>query len=200
VNSKLKAAVAIGLSPASIAQVRADARKALPQFPKDGCATYLSCLLRRAELPGLPVIVGAEELADHLRYNRGWARVSLGNEKEGDVAVTVDLNHNGRADHIFLVLRVQDRGTGLLLITDNQSESAHSRYESGRGKTPVNYYLRAPEDKPEGPTVLLQGKAVDPADVIFKDGRNYVALDALDGNGAHVSWDPATKTASIQIP
>lgn len=138
-GKKIEQLIALGQTSHGIATAREAAKKALPEFPHNGCATFVSCLLREAGID-VPILVGAEELAHHLEHVRGWVRHSVGNQIAGDVAVTKDENDNGRADHIFVVL--EPRGADLMLIADNQSTQPHVRYASGHGKTPVDYLLR----------------------------------------------------------
>jgi hypothetical protein len=139
-NPKIIRARALAQDRAALTRIRRDAKRHHPPFPTNGCACFLSVLLRAAGLDDLAVILGAEELADTLEA-RGWFRVPVGQQQAGDVGVCQDLNGNGRSDHIFFV--VQAHGADRMTIVDNQATGTHTRYASGRGKTPVRHFLRA---------------------------------------------------------
>jgi hypothetical protein len=140
-DTRIAGAIELGRSAAGIRAARRLAREREPGFPHNGCAAFLSALLHQAGLADLPVILGAQDLADTLA-RRGWKRVPRGEQRAGDVAVCTDLDGNGRSDHIFLILEA--RGPDLMLIVDNQAAKPHLRSAAGGGKTPVGYFLRAP--------------------------------------------------------
>lgn len=145
-NPKVVALIANGKSLRRIAGARVHARALVPGFPKDGCAAFLGSLMRLSGID-VPRLVGAEELADAI-HARGWQRVECpgGVPRPGDIGVTVDLNGNRRADHIFLILAVSPDSPDFLTIADNQKARPHQRSLRGRdGRTPTDYLLRAPE-------------------------------------------------------
>lgn len=176
-NPLTQKALQIGLSPSGIAAVRADAKKVLPSFPHSGCATFLSVLLRHAGFD-LPPITWAENLADHLK-DAGWQVISKRQAKAGDVGVSIDGNGNQAADHIWLTLSV----TGdQMMVADNQSTAPHSRTISGKdGKTPTDYFLRAPEG--EVASVTLNGKTLPPSQTRFLDGETFISVHAVETAG-----------------
>jgi hypothetical protein len=144
-NPKVARAVELGKTPAGIGAARSAAKKALPGFPHNGCAAFLSALLREAGLTDLVETLGAQALADTLAA-RGWYRVPLAKPQAGDVGVTRDEGGNPGADHIYLVLEVMIPDLDALRIVDNQATQPHIRHASGKGgKTATAYFLRAPE-------------------------------------------------------
>lgn len=139
--------IKIGSDPASIEEVQALAAKTMSsihiKYPKKSCAATLSHFLRKAGI-GVPITTGAQNLADRIHFNRGWAKVKVGKQQAGDVGVCFSLADDvPGADHIYLVVDAVDND--LMVIADNQFQGAtHSRYASGKGgKTPTEYFLRA---------------------------------------------------------
>lgn len=135
--------IEIGSSKDGLAEAQKIAAKALKEvgevFPHNGCAATLSALLQLSGIK-IPMILGAGKLA-HTIESRGWSRVSGGKQQSGDVGVTFDEGGNPGADHIYLVLRSVDGDE--MVIADNQDPAPHSRFASGHGKTPTEYFLRA---------------------------------------------------------
>jgi hypothetical protein len=139
--------VQIGSDKESCDEIRAKAFKAMAQIygkptARNACACTLSMFLKAAGIQ-MEIIFGAGKLARFLEKNRLWERVKIGQQRPGDVGVTLDETSPFGADHIFLVVeRIDD---DKMLIADNQSaHSPHERYASGKGgKTPVDYFLRA---------------------------------------------------------
>ena len=87
--------------------------------------------------------LGAGNLAARLRNNRHWQVIPVGRQQPGDVGVCFDRTSPAGADHVYLV--VERRGEDEMMIADNQIQGRpHARYASGRGKTPTEYFLRAP--------------------------------------------------------
>jgi hypothetical protein len=122
---------------------REEAAKALHNYPHNGCGAHLSALLRQSGI-GVKMILGAGNLASALKA-RGWAKIAVGKQQPGDVGVTFDRDPTPPgADHIYLV--VETRGADEMMIADNQrkTDATHSRFASGQGKTPTEYFLRAP--------------------------------------------------------
>lgn len=115
------------------------AKASLKQFPHKGCAANLSALMQLAGID-IPMILGAGKLARCIEQ-RGWIRIEVGKQQAGDVGVTFDNCEPSGADHIYLVLEAMDNDK--MLIVDNQDNVPHSRYASGHGKTPTEYFLRA---------------------------------------------------------
>jgi hypothetical protein len=113
-------------------------------WPHNGCAANLSTLLQAAGIP-VPGIVGAGALANKLggAFNsRNWVHVPVGSQVPGDVGVTFDLKGHNGADHIYFVVTRVD--SDQMVIADNQEKAPHTRFASGKGKTPTDYFLRAP--------------------------------------------------------
>jgi hypothetical protein len=112
-------------------------------YPTNACAAHLSALLQQAGI-GVPMTLGAGKLA-HVLIDRGWSRIAVGLQRPGDVGVCFDNDPTpAGADHIYLVVEVH--GPDEMLIADNQNGSKnepHSRFASGKGKTPTEYFLRA---------------------------------------------------------
>lgn len=137
-----------GSSPDGLAEAQKMAAKALadagqPAFPHNACAATLSALLQLAGI-NVPMTLGAGKLANRLggaSGSRGWSRVEVGAQRAGDVGVTYDEGGNPGADHIYLVLQAIDADQ--MLIADNQDPAPHTRFASGHGKTPTEYFLRA---------------------------------------------------------
>lgn len=138
--------VALGSNPDDIRRIQALARKTMAEidyvYPRKSCAALLSHFLREAGI-AVPVIRGAQRLADHLRKDRQWTRVEVGGQRPGDVGVCYSqANDVPGADHVYLVIDPQD--ADLMIIVDNQKQGrTHTRYVSGKGRTPTEYFLRA---------------------------------------------------------
>jgi hypothetical protein len=133
-----------GLAQAQTVAAAALARANQPAFPHNGCAATLSALLQAAGI-NVPMTLGAGRLANILggpTNSRGWAHILVDEQAPGDVGVTFDEGGNPGADHIYLVLRSVDRDQ--MIIADNQAQQPHTRFASGRGRTPTEYFLRAP--------------------------------------------------------
>jgi lysozyme len=122
-----------------LAAARKEAKEAWPEFPDNGCAAHLSALLRQSKID-VPMTLGAGKLASIIK-SRGWKRIEVGHQQLGDVGVTFALTPPPGADHIYLVIQRVDADQ--MVITDNQSNIPHTRYTSGKGKTPTEYFLRA---------------------------------------------------------
>lgn len=140
-NSKILKLIELGGQYHQVMAIQARAREIKPDFPRDGCGLFLSLLLQEAgiDVHTEPV---AQKLADALAA-RGWKKITdLESVKPGDVGVTEDLNNNGLADHIFLVIRKRD-ASGNVSIADNQADHPHSRNLHGGGKTPTAYLMRS---------------------------------------------------------
>lgn len=111
-------------------------------YPTNGCAYHLSALLQNA---GINVATegSAGKLAKKIE-TRGWKRVGVGNQRPGDIGVTYDNDPTPPgADHIYLV--IETHGPDKMTIADNQGtpDVTKTRYASGKGKTPTEYFLRA---------------------------------------------------------
>ncbi|HEY0412727.1 MAG TPA: hypothetical protein VGD66_06280 [Allosphingosinicella sp.] len=131
-----------GSSASGLKQAREEAAAALPGYPHNGCAAHLSALLRQSGI-GVAMIAGAGSLA-HAIETRGWRRVTVGHQQPGDVGVTFDRDPTPPgADHIYLVIEAKDADE--MLIADNQrtADAPHTRFASGHGKTPTEFFLRA---------------------------------------------------------
>lgn len=135
-------------SNANLRSANERARKDLRGYPHNGCATYASELLRGSGMD-IGVIPGAQNLADALK-KRGWERIPLGKQRPGDIGVTKDMGAGlPGADHVYTVLGVDPNNPDKMNITDNQVGASGTRYASGKGgKTPTEYFLRAPASSP----------------------------------------------------
>lgn len=133
--------IRIGSSVLEIAKAQKMAKAAWSRFPHNGCAANLSALLQLAGI-SVPMILGAGKLATTIKA-RGWKKISVGNQQAGDIGVTFDQGSPAGADHIYLVLSVDANNSDKMLISDNQDNEPHSRYASGYGRTPTEYFLRA---------------------------------------------------------
>jgi hypothetical protein len=134
--------IELGSTPAGLAEARETAKDALKGYPTNGCAAHLSALLRAAGI-SVRMEPGAGNLA-HMLKQRGWQRIEVGGQQAGDVGVTYDNDPTPPgADHIYLV--IETRGLDEMLIADNQNkvDAPHTRFASGKGKTPTEYFLRA---------------------------------------------------------
>ena len=132
--------ITLASSDEDLAVAQHNAKKAWKKFPHNGCAANLSALLQMAGID-VPMILGAGHLAEGLK-DRGWKEVSVGDQEPGDVGVTFDNEPSiPGADHIYLVVRVIDDDE--MLIADNRESTIHTRFASGRGRTPTEYFLRA---------------------------------------------------------
>lgn len=109
-------------------------------FPTKACAATLSAFL---QMSGIDIKTerGAGALASKLE-RRGWEVIAVGNQRPGDVGVTVDSKPPSGADHVYLVVEVHN--SDRMTIADNQAPDPHERFASGRGKTRTEHFLRAP--------------------------------------------------------
>lgn len=138
--------IEIGRDPTKCAKVREKSFHAMIKIygrptAHNACACTLSMFLREAGID-VDVEYNAGRLARTLEKDRSWRRIKLGRQQAGDVAVTLDKTKPVGADHIFLVVDAIDADK--MMIADNQGTVCpHERYASGKGKTPVDYFLRA---------------------------------------------------------
>jgi hypothetical protein len=139
--------IGVGGSPKDLAAAQGIAKKALADAglpPKNACAATLSAMLQLSGID-VPMTLGAGKLAHILggRINsRHWDHLPVGDQQAGDVGVCFDNGGVAGADHIYLVVQRLDEDE--MLIADNQKAVAHQRFASGHGKTPTEYFLRAP--------------------------------------------------------
>ena len=102
----------------------------------NACAATLSEFMNLANV-NVPITLGAGNLARRIE-NRGWKRISIGDQHAGDVAVAKN------NVHIFFVVQAID--DDIMLIADNQASGPHRRKASGDPElnhSPVAYFLRA---------------------------------------------------------
>lgn len=131
-----------GSTEEGLEEARTSAKAALPGYPTNGCAAHLSALLQQAGF-AVPMIFGAGKLA-HFLAEQGWKKVAVGAQQPGDVGVCYDNNPSPPgADHVYLV--IETLGPDKMMIADNQRDEniTHSRYASGNGRTPTEYFLRS---------------------------------------------------------
>jgi hypothetical protein len=140
-KERISELIRLGKDIDNLAKAQKIAKEAWEDFPHNGCAANLSALLQLAGI-NVPMILGAGKLA-HTIEGRGWSRIKVGEQLAGDVGVTYDQGYPPGSDHIYLVLDVINRDNGEMLIADNQDTKPHSRYATGHGKTPTEYFLRA---------------------------------------------------------
>jgi len=141
-GGKVAALIQQGSSAAGLKAARLKAAKNWAHYPTNGCAYHLSALLQNAGI-GVKTEGSAGKLAKQIEA-RGWKRVPVGEQQPGDVGVTYDHDPTPPgADHIYLVVAV--KGKDEMIIADNQrkTDATHSRFASGKGKTPTAYFLRA---------------------------------------------------------
>lgn len=137
-------------------------------FPTRSCAATLSAFL---QMSGIDIKTerGAGALASMLK-KRGWGVVDVGHQKPGDVGVTISSLPPPGPDHIYLV--VETHNSDRMTIADNQAPDPHERFASGRGKTPTDYFLRAPGFRVAGFGAFDNGeelRSVDYASYPFED-------------------------------
>lgn len=185
--------IALGNDPKSIARVQ-ELAKDLMQATGNGhtlrlaCAATLSCFLNEG---GIPVVktVGAGNLARRLE-ERGWQKVKVGEQRAGDVGVTVDADPSRPgADHVYLVSeRIDD---DLMFIADNQMVGRrHHRTASGEkkgemrgGRTGTAYFLRAPQK-----THFLASVSVDGIDGGVADMDTNHLKEPFDDAGVLIGF------------
>jgi len=110
-------------------------------YPTDACAITLYELLTMAGISVQESFL-ALQLGQFLE-KRGWARVAVGSQQDGDVGSTCGTTPDHGDDHIYLVVRTMNRYENV--VADNQAHVPHFRYVDGRdGKTPTTHFLRAP--------------------------------------------------------
>jgi hypothetical protein len=131
-----------GSTEAGLKAARATAKASLPGYPTNGCAAHLSALLQQSGID-VSMTWGAGKLA-HVLADRGWTRIQVGEQRAGDVGVCFDNDPTpAGADHIYLA--IEALGADEMMIADNQNpvDAPHTRFASGKGKTPTEYFLRA---------------------------------------------------------
>ena len=144
-KSKIPTLLEIANDPEAYREVQHEAAQELfslagEDWPHDGCAINLSDLLQKAKIP-VPDILQALKLGSHLRDHRGWQVIPNGQQQPGDVGSTCGTTPNHGFDHIYLVLQRVDEDE--MVIADNQKPQPHTRFVSGKGKTPTKFFLRA---------------------------------------------------------
>lgn len=179
--------IALGKDPASIASIQAAAKQAMADAGygltlHNACAATLSLFLQGAGFT-IPLTLGAGNLADRLKA-RGWARIEVGTQDAGDVGVAFDRTPPAGADHIYLVVERKDGDE--MVIADNQDPSPHTRFASGKGKTPTEYFLRVPNGAAIAQAAHVDG--VDPGgDFPWDDEDSNGLVEPFDDSGLAVS-------------
>ena len=138
--------IALGTDPQSIRRIQDLAAREMQRNHygytlHNACAATLSCFLNEAGI-NVPITLGAGKLARRLDEGRSWTRIQLGSQLAGDVGVTFDRTSPPGADHVYLVVERIDADE--MVIADNQAPRRHSRFVRGAGRTPTEYFLRAP--------------------------------------------------------
>ena len=141
---KIPALLVQANTPAGRTMARTLAKASWDPFPFNGCAAMLSSLLHYAGVQ-IQVTLGAGALAHLLLVRRKWKRIAVDQCKAGDVGVCYDEGGVPGSDHVYLVLSVETRKPGdvVMMIVDNQSPDPHIRHSAGMGKTATEYFLRA---------------------------------------------------------
>ena len=180
--------VELGKDKGSIRRIQSIAQRAMQDAGlgstlHNACAATLSAFLKEAGFD-IPMTLGAERLATRLK-DRGWKRIDLGEQQPGDVGVTRSITLPPGADHIYLVVRCIDRTS--MIIADNQGEPGmnHGRKTSGDGRTPTEYFLRAPGDRMQlasNDSVNDSGKSFFPTD----DINTNAIPEPFDDDGTRV--------------
>jgi hypothetical protein len=140
--------IALGTDPQSILRIQDLAAREMQRNGHgytlhNACAATLSWFMNEAGI-NVPVTLGAGRLARRLGDGRRWTRIECGDQFAGDVGVTFDRTQPPGADHVYLVVERVDADE--MIIADNQAPRRHPRRVSGGGKTPTEYFLRAPEE------------------------------------------------------
>ena len=141
--AKIPDLITQGSTTAGLKAARLKAKQNWAGYPHNGCAYHLSALLQNAGIP-----IATEGSAGHLAKlikQRGWQRIECGMQQPGDIGVTFDNDPTPPgADHIYLVIKVKPGGDEMI-IADNQGtpDVTKTRFASGHGKTPTEYFLRA---------------------------------------------------------
>ncbi len=144
-KSRIPKALEIANDPEAYRAVQKEAAEELlslaeEHWPHDGCAINLSNLLQQSGI-AVPNILQALKLGNHLRDHRGWEVIPKGQHQPGDVGSTCGTTPNHGFDHVYLVLERVDEDE--MVIADNQKSKPHTRFISGKGKTPTKFFLRA---------------------------------------------------------
>jgi hypothetical protein len=178
--------IALGTDPSSIRRIQDLAAKEMQRAGlgytlHNACAATLSEFLNVAGI-NVPITLGAGRLASRIENDRGWIRKGVGEQRAGDVAVTFDRTNPSGADHIFLVVERIDADE--MIIADNQAKTRHARFASGHGKTPVEYFLRAPNDQLAMTTNAEMALNMDFYPDVDEDSNDLVEPFKDDGNPA----------------
>ena len=144
-KSRIPKVLEIASDPAAYRDVQHEAAQELfagagEDWPHDGCAINLSDLLQKGGIP-VPDVLQALKLGTHLRDHRGWQIIANGQQQPGDVGSTCGTTANHGFDHIYMVLQRVDQDE--MVIADNQRPQPHTRFVSGKGRTPTKFFLRA---------------------------------------------------------
>jgi hypothetical protein len=176
--------IALGTASSSIQRIqdlaaREMQRNGLGYTLHNACAATLSCFLNEAGIR-VPVTLGAGRLAARLHRDRGWVRTENGNQRAGDIGVTFDNTQPPGADHVYLV--VERINNDEMRIADNQAPQRHPRFVSGKGRTPTEYFLRAPSDV----QASLERLALTEADYPDRDEDTNDLREPFEDDGSPV--------------
>ena len=140
--------LALVSNSARLRDVHEEARRKLhvtddkDDYPRNGCAIFLSCLLARS---GIAVTDEnwALDLARQL-LSRGWEPIEVGRQQPGDVGTTCVDERSAGVDHVYLVADVDARGR--MTVVDNQEGGLpHERPVAAEGSySPTTMFLRPP--------------------------------------------------------
>lgn len=134
--------IELGSSEAGLATARKEAAGLIPGYPTNGCAAHLYALLSAAGVDA-KFSPYAGRMAWRLEQ-RGWRKVNVGEQRPGDVGVTLDRGPPDGADHVYLV--IEALADNEMFVADNQNskhDAPHRRFATkGHGKTETDYFLR----------------------------------------------------------
>ncbi|MDR6202506.1 DUF1906 domain-containing protein [Paraburkholderia graminis] len=117
----------------------AKARLDTDNVSPDNSGALLSALLQGAGID-VPITEDAATLTQTL-LGRGWKRVSVANQKPGDIGVCDDAG-NPMSHEVYLVLEVRG-ANDMTVVGDPDAMAPQIRYASGNGSMRTSYFLRA---------------------------------------------------------
>jgi hypothetical protein len=109
-------------------------------YPSDGCAITLSIIFQQAGV-ALADTYMAIDVGPALK-KLGWTEIAVGEQRTGDVGSTCGDAAQHGVDHVYIVVRAINSDE--MIVADNQQQEPHSRWASGKGRSPTRFFLRAP--------------------------------------------------------